>query len=427
MRHRIAFISEHASPLATLGGMDSGGQNVYVAELVRVLASDSFAIDVYTRREDYTTEEIVNWLPHVRVIHISAGPPAPVPKEDLLPYMSGFTSEMIAFMLREQVMYSLVHANFFMSARVASEIKRIFGVPYVVTFHALGLVRLQHQKEADRFPPSRIDIERNIVADADMLIAECPQDERDLIDLYSADPAKIKVIQCGYNPCEFYPVSQAESRRRLGLPATGFIALQLGRMVPRKGVDNVIKSLACLREQIKDVLLLVVGGEYEGERVLETNEVRRLQQIAQQQQVEDHILFVGRKERNELKYYYAASDVFVTTPWYEPFGITPLEAMACGVPVIGSKVGGIKYSVVDGKTGFLVPPNEPEVLAEKITRFMSNAELRNTMGVNARKWVSDWFTWSYVGRSMKRAYDTLIESGRSYQNFAINQRARVHT
>jgi D-inositol-3-phosphate glycosyltransferase len=427
MKHRIAFISEHASPLATLGSVDSGGQNVYVAELVQVLASENFEIDVYTRREDETSEEIVNWLPHVRVIHISAGPRTFVPKEELLPYMSSFASEMIGFMLREQMMYSLVHANFFMSARVASEIKRIFGIPYVVTFHALGLVRRQHQKEADRFPSERINIERHIVADADIIIAECPQDERDLIELYDADPAKIKVIQCGYNPNEFYPISKPDARRRLQLPPNAFIALQLGRMVPRKGVDNVIKSLACLSEKLKDVLLLIVGGECEGARVLETNEVRRLYEIAKEHHVDDHIQFVGRKDRHELKYYYAASDVFVTTPWYEPFGITPLEAMACGVPVIGSKVGGIKYSVLDGETGFLIPPDKPEALAERIGRFMTNLELRNTMGLKARKWVSDRFTWSFVALTMKRLYDTIIESGRSYQHFAINQQARVRT
>ena len=180
MKKKIAFISEHASPLATLGGVDNGGQNVYVAELSKALASKGYKVDVYTRKDNAETEDVVNWLPNVRVINVKAGPEKFIEKEKLLYYMDEFTRSMLCFMKREKINYDLMHANFFMSGLVASNVKKQTGIPYVITFHALGLVRLAHQKEMDKFPVERFDIEKMILKDADAIIAECPQDRDDL-------------------------------------------------------------------------------------------------------------------------------------------------------------------------------------------------------------------------------------------------------
>jgi glycosyltransferase involved in cell wall biosynthesis len=410
MRNKIAFISEHASPLATLGGVDNGGQNVYVAELAKQLTCKGFDIDIYTRKDSLVIADVVEWRPHIRVINVKAGPLTFIPKEELLPHMEEFSYNMLQFIRMQELSYSLIHAHFFMSALVASNLKRILHIPYVVTFHALGLVRQVYQKEMDKFPAQRCEIEREIVEDADRLIAECPQDMEDLINFYDAPRDKISIIPCGFSPEEFYPLRQDEARRILKLSPSDFILLQLGRMVPRKGVDNVIKALAKVNSKISAVKLVIVGGEAEMPEVMNTNEIKRLQEITTKENVTHNVIFTGRKNRSELKYYYSAADVFITTPWYEPFGITPLEAMACGTPVIGSNVGGIKYSVENNKTGFLVPPNDPEMLAQQIERFLYNDNLRHAMSKNAVQRVNKFFTWHSVAGMVKELYDTLLSA-----------------
>lgn len=408
MKKRIAFISEHASPLATLGGVDNGGQNVYVAELSKALASKGYKVDVYTRKDNAGINDVVNWLPDVRVINVKAGPEHFVEKEKLLYYMDEFTSNMLYFMKEKKLNYDLIHANFFMSGLVASNIKKQTGIPYIITFHALGLVRLAHQKEMDKFPVERFDIEKMIVEDADAIIAECPQDRLDLINYYNADRSKITIVPCGFNPSEFYQIDKKIARTKIGLDHNEIILLQLGRMVPRKGVETVIRSISKLNTSINNIRLLIVGGEADEPDEISTPEIGRLKKIAAEENVTTQVTFTGRRNRNVLRYFYAAADVFITTPWYEPFGITPLEAMACGTPVIGSNVGGIKYSVKDGETGFLVPPKNPSALAKKIENLVLNHALLNAMKRNAIKRVNKYFTWASVADSVHCLYEQLM-------------------
>ena len=408
MKKRIAFISEHASPLATLGGTDSGGQNVYVAELPRQLVKLGYEVDIYTRKESENIKEVISWVPGIRVIHVKAGPAAILPKEELLGLMNEFSKSMIAFMLANDLHYELIHANFFMSALVASRIKHQLNIPYVVTFHALGLVRKMHQKEKDTFPPERIDIEKRIVNDADRIIAECPQDRMDLIKLYDASPAKISIVPCGFSAKEFYPIDKRWARQLLNLPQDQKIILQLGRMVPRKGIDNVIKAVSEIRKRNLPACLVIVGGEHDTPDPLLSPELARLQKLVDDEGVNPFVVFTGRKQRDALKFYYAAADIFITTPWYEPFGITPLEAMACGKPVIGSNVGGIKYTVEDGKTGFLVPPHDPKTLAEKIEMLIADEKLMAAMKRNALKRVNKYFTWRNVADACSELYRKVV-------------------
>ena len=407
MKKKIAFISEHASPLAILGGVDNGGQNVYVAELSEQLVKKGYEVDIYTRRDNPNIEETVEWQPFIRVIHIEAGPAKFVAKEKLLGYMDEFTANMLYYIKMNVLEYELIHANFFMSALVASNLKKYLYIPYVVTFHALGLVRKIHQKEKDAFPAERINIEKHIVADADQLIAECPQDREDLIVHYGADPSKITIVPCGFNPKEFYPMEKALAREMLNLDADEKIILQLGRMVPRKGVDNVIRAIGKLKDHAA-LRLVIVGGEADTPDPVLTPEIKRLQQIAEEEKVADRVIFTGRRGRDVLKYYYAAADIFVSTPWYEPFGITPLEAMACGTPVIGANVGGIKHSVADGQTGFLVPPHQPNALAEKIMHLLSDEKMYRAMQKNAIRRVNRFFTWSKVADGVHHLYHEVI-------------------
>ncbi len=403
MIRSIALISEHASPLAAAGGVDSGGQNIYVAQVASHLARLGYAVDVFTRR-DANLPEVVQWQPRVRVVHVPAGPAQYVRKEELLPWMDDFCRYVIGF-ARARGGYLVSHANFFMSALAAMELKRALGIPFVVTFHALGRVRRLHQSEADQFPAQRTDIEEAAIAQADAIIAECPQDDEDLRRLYGADRRKLAVIPCGFDKAEFWPIARPFARRALGLDPKERILLNIGRLVPRKGVDTAIRALGRLaREHRIAARLLVVGGNSDLPCPVLTPEIGRLREIAAAEGVAERVVFTGRRSREFLKLYYSAADVFVTTPWYEPFGITPLESMACGTPVAGADVGGIRYSVADGLTGHLVPPKDPQRLAARLARMCADPEHRRELGRNAIDRVHEQFTWSKVTRSIGALY-----------------------
>ncbi len=406
-RH-VAFISEHASPLANLGGVDTGGQNVYVAQLARFLTNENYQVDIYTRMEDIEQLPVVNWLPGIRVIHIKAGPATVIPKEELMPYMPEFRDNMLDYIASHGLEYQLLHANFFMSGWVAAQIKAALDIPYTITFHALGHIRKIHQGANDKFPADRILIEREVAAMADSVIAECPQDRDDLINYYKVPAEKITVIPCGFSEEEFSPVDKSEARRKLGFQLNEPLILQLGRMVPRKGVDNVVKALGLMRG--KGVKLMIVGGESEHPDPITCPETRRLSQLAKEHGVFNQVHFAGRKQREQLRYYYSAADIFITTPWYEPFGITPLEAMACGTPVIGANVGGIKYSVVDGETGALIAPNDPHALANKVMELLEDRKQLMLMGRNAIDRVNRYFTWGHVAQKVSKLYLHLIDA-----------------
>lgn len=407
MSRRLAMISEHASPLATLGGVDAGGQNVYVAHVARGLAATGDRVDVYTRRDDPDLPEVVDWLPGVRVIHVPAGPPAEVPKEQLLPHMPEFARWMAERLRPEPP--DLVHANFFLSGLVGCELRAALGTPLLVTFHALGRVRRLHQGPADGFPEERQAIEDRVVAEADLILAECPQDREDLVGLYGADPARVRIVPCGFDPAEFSPGDRAAARAAIGVDPDVPVLLQLGRMVPRKGIDNVIRAVGLLRSRHGlDARLLVVGGPSRDLRGVALPELDRLRTVAEEAGAADLVTFVGRRDRHELADYYRAADLFVTTPWYEPFGITPLEAMACGTPVIGSDVGGIRFTVRDGETGRLVPPADPEALALAAAALLRDPRALAAMARRGIRRVNEHFTWSRVAAGVRAACDEVL-------------------
>ncbi|MCC6858150.1 MAG: glycosyltransferase [Bryobacterales bacterium] len=410
---KIALISEHASPLAIVGGIDSGGQNVYVANVAKNLAAAGFEVDVFTRRDSGEIPEIVPWENGVRVVNVPAGPTAFVRKEELLPHMDDFTRYLKRFIHFQRKPYDLIHANFWMSGLVAADLKKDLGIPFVITFHALGRVRRQHYKGEDGFPDQRFAIEDRIVAEADQVLAECPQDEEDLIQLYNADPGRTTVIPCGFDPAELWPISKPLARVPLGFAPEERLILQLGRIVRRKGIDNVIRGVARLRrEHDIPARLLIVGGESEYPDARTTPEIGRLQEIAHEESIGDSVVFSGRRGRELLKYYYSAADIFVTTPWYEPFGITPVEAMACRTPVIGSNVGGIKFTVRDGETGYLIPPRDPDALAERLAHLYRNSRLMGVLSRQAVRRANDLFTWQKVTSALVVVYRQVVSASR---------------
>ncbi|MFC5461928.1 glycosyltransferase [Massilia niabensis] len=416
---RIALISDHASPLAAPGSIDCGGQNVYVGNLARELALAGYLVDIFTRRNAPAQRHPVHPVENVRVIHVPAGPAHHVPKEQMLPFIPDFARFVTRFARRQPAPYDIVHANFFMSGMVAAHLKDTLGIPFVITFHALGHVRRLAQGAADAFPPERTHIETTLMRRADRIIAECAQDRLDMEQLYGAPSSRITVAPCGFDPEELWPLPQAQARARLGLAQERFTILQLGRMVPRKGVDTVIQGLAMLRERHGiDALLLVVGGDHgrltDGvANHRDDPEVARLQALARQLGIEAHVRFVGQQPRAALRHYYSAANVFVTTPWYEPFGITPVEAMACARPVVGSEVGGIKSTVIDGVTGFLIPSRDPRALAERLAQLHADPLLARRMGEEGLRRAYRHYTWRSVASQAAAVYAAVLDEYRA--------------
>src|SRR5579885_2771033 len=413
---RIAFLSEHASPVALLGSEDAGGQNVYVDEVSRHLARQGYSVDIFTRRDDPRAPEVIPWTFGVRVINLTAGPAQFLLKDKLWPYMPQFRDAMLDFMTRDGVRYDLLHGNFWMSGWVATELRRKLGIPMVQIFHATGKTKRRYQGCADSSPGERIQIETGIVRAADRLIAQCPGEQAELIDEYEADPRKVVVIPSAVNTKMFYPVEREEARRLVGVGADDFVVVYVGRLLPRKDVRNVVRGVAHLIGICKDMLpsavervtLLIVGGNTVEPDPKATPEIGELQRMATELGIASHVCFIGKRQQDTLRYYYSAGDVAVTTPWYEPFGLTPLEAMACGRPVIGSAVGGITYTVACDKTGFLVPPRDPKALAERLQYLFTHNDERKQMGRKARQRVEREFTWSIVAMRTAALYDAVL-------------------
>ena len=394
---RIALISEHASPAALLGGEDAGGQNVYVDELSRALGRRGHTVDVFTRRDGVAAPELIAWAPGVRIVNLAAGPPRPLPKDALWPHMAAFRDAFLDFTRRDGARYDALHANFWMSGWVGVALAGRLRLPVVQLFHALGATKQRHQRDADPSPCDRIAVERRIVRAADRLIAQCPSERAELIADYGAAPGRIALIPGAVNTARFRPLARAAARRRIGhgLAEDDFVVTYVGRMLPRKDVRNIVRALALLGRQTgRPAKLLVVGGATPEPDPVATPEIGAVRQLAAELGVADRVICVGMRQASELRHYYGAGDVAVTTPWYEPFGLTPLEAMACGRPVIGAQVGGIASTVLDGVTGFLVPPRDPAALAARLCCLRDRPRLSDALGAAARRHVERDFTWA---------------------------------
>jgi len=388
---RISLVSEHASPLATLGGADAGGQNVHVAELARGLARRGDEVVVHTRRDDSGLPERVAFAPGVTVHHVDAGPPSTVPKDDLLPCMGRFADRLAAEWEAERP--DVVHSHFWMSALAALEAAGPLGVPVVQTFHALGVVKRRHQGAADTSPPRRLELERRVVRSVDRIVATCTDEVFELRRL-GATRGRVSVVPCGVDLSLFTPRGRVEPRD----PARPRI-VSIGRLVERKGVADVVAALAAT----PNVELVIAGGPNAAQLGADP-EVRRLRAIARAAGVEDRVTFVGRLGREQVPALLRSADVAVAVPWYEPFGIVPIEAMACGVPVVASAVGGMIDTVVDGVTGLHVPPRDSAALAGALEHLLARPELRRRFGLAGARRARERYGWEGIAGATRDVY-----------------------
>jgi D-inositol-3-phosphate glycosyltransferase len=394
---RVELVSEHASPLASLGRADAGGQNVQVAALATHLARLGCDVTVTTRADAPDVPARVRMAPGVRVEHIAAGPPAPVPKDELWPHMPAFARALgRRWAVRRP---DVVHAHFWMSGWAADRARRalVDPPPCVQTFHALGVVKRRHQGTADTSPAARCGVEARLLEDVTHVVATC-WDEVDELTALGGDPARMTVVPCGIDPAAFHPGGPVAPPRR-----GGNRLVVVSRLVPRKGIDDVIAALPAL----PGTELLVGGGPPPADLDADP-EARRLRALARRLGVDDRVELLGAVARPDVPALLRSADVAVCVPWYEPFGIVPLEAMACGVPVVGSAVGGLLDTVVHRTTGLLVPPRDPEALAAAVGRLLANPSLRVHMGDEAAAQVRQEFTWDQVARSTLAVYEGVL-------------------
>ncbi|QTA36690.1 glycosyltransferase [Streptomyces sp. CA-256286] len=393
---RVALVSEHASPLAELGGPDAGGQNVYVAQLACHLALRGHDVTVYTRRDAPGLPSEVFTPGGVKVVHVPAGPAARVPKDELIAFMPEFGSFLAGHWRAARP--DVVHAHFWMSGTAALSGARSLGVPVVQTYHALGTVKKRHQGAEDTSPPQRLEVEAAVGRACRRVLATCADEVAELAAMGVARD-RICVVPCGVDPRHFTPTG---SDRR---PASGpRRLLAVGRLVRRKGFDRAIRALA----EVPDAELLVAGGP-EADLLFAEPEAERLRKVAEEHGVADRVTLLGAVPHDRMPHLMSGADLVLSLPDYEPFGIVPIEAMACRTPVVATAVGGHLDTVVDGVTGALVAPDgEDHRLAEVIRTLLDDPERLARYGRAGRERVLAHYSWDRVAEGVARVYSAVL-------------------
>ncbi|WP_319458419.1 glycosyltransferase [Micromonospora sp. RTP1Z1] len=393
---RIAMISEHASPLALLGEENAGGQHTHVAELASALVGEGHDVRVYTRRDSPRLTESVSTADGYQVWHVPAGPAHRVPKDELLPYMGEFGGWLADRWRHGDWTPDVAHAHFWMSGLATVHAGRRAGVPTVLTYHALGTMKGRHQGGGDTSPPGRAGYERALGRAVDRVIVQCADEVAELVRL-GVPRSRMALVPSGVNQDVFRPDGPVAPRD----PARPRI-LSVGPMVERTGFLDVVRALPA----VPDAECVVVGGP-PAELLPADTFARRLSALAESCGVADRLRLVGGMPRAETAAWYRSADVLVAAPWFEPFGLTPLEGMACGVPVIGTNVGGIPDTVVDGLTGDLVPPRDSRALGAAIRRLLADKVRRFTYATAAVDRIRSRYSWKRCAEQLGAIYATL--------------------
>jgi D-inositol-3-phosphate glycosyltransferase len=406
---RVALLSVHTCPLAALGGKETGGMNVYVRELARELGRGGIAVDVFTRSQDPAIPEVVTLGPDARVIHVLAGPARPLPRGTLVAHLDAFVDGVEAFRRREGVDYALLHSHYWLSGMAALELRRRWDRPIIQMFHTLGTLKnAVARSEAEQEPEERLAAERRLADAADRIVASNPVERSHLARALGADLERVRVIPCGVDLELFRPGDARQARSRLGLDAER-VLLFVGRLTPIKGLATLLKALAAAKANglgRADVRLVVVGGDKEEHWDAERARLRRM---AADLGVAPWVDFRGPQPQDRLPDYYVAADLCLMPSLYESFGMVALEAMACGVPVVGSRVGGLAVTVQDEVTGLLVPEGDAQALSGAIAHLLEDEGCRRRLGVRAAEWARG-FGWPCIARAVTELYAEVAPS-----------------
>lgn len=408
---RIAMISYHTCPLATLGGKDTGGMNVYVRDLTRQLGQFGIHVDVFTRSQDDHVPHVLHELGYGnRVVHIPAGPEHPVPKQELANYIPEFVEGIKAFACEKRIKYDIIHSHYWMSGLAAASLSDAWGgTPIVHMFHTLGEMKNRiARNEAEREGEYRINGEKQVIRRADRVVVATVAELTQLRFLYKAN-GNMVIIPPGVDVSHFYPIPADEAKMYVGLKPEDRMVLFVGRIEPLKGVDTLIQAMSCLqlKETKRPVHLAIIGGDPAASPEEMTAEMARLQKLCDDLAVDQTVVFLGKRDQDKLPYYYSAAEVLVMPSHYESFGMVALEAMACGTPVIASEVGGLAYLVRDGETGFTIPDQEPEELCDKISWMLNDKPLHDTMSARAVEYAQD-YAWEKIAKQIVEVYEGLL-------------------
>jgi D-inositol-3-phosphate glycosyltransferase len=408
---RVAAISVHTSPLATLGGKDAGGMNVYVRELSCHLAELGLPVDIFTRRTDPYSPEVIEICNGVNLIYVDAGPPGPVDKNQLFQLLPEFAENMALYSLRAGVRYDVVHAHYWLSGWTAHLLKRYWNTPFSLMFHTTAHMKNIVSPETEQETRLRGEIEEKLVGLADSVIAANPDEAADLIWRQRGDSARICTIPPGVDTELFQPLDRAACRMELGIPADERVVLFVGRIDPIKGLDTLLGAAKFLKESGSAARIHIVGGELDdlGRPV---GPLADFVQTAREHDIEDRFVLWGSQPQNRLPVFYSAADVVSVPSRYESFGLVAVEAMASGIPVVAARAGGLIFTIEDGRTGYLAPIGDGRAHGARILELLDDDRKRTTMG-QAAHLSALRFSWSSVATSILHVYERLAEGHRA--------------
>jgi D-inositol-3-phosphate glycosyltransferase len=422
----VAMISYHTCPLAVLGGKDTGGMNVYVRDLTRELGRMGVHVDVFTRSQDEHVPHVLHDLGYGnRVVHIPAGPERPLPKEELASYLPQFIKGIKDFASEKGTRYDLIHSHYWLSGLGAESLHTDWEIPYIHMFHTLGEMKNRIARTPDeREGAYRLEGERRVLSSANRIVAATMAEQAQLEWLYKADVHKVKIIPPGVDTGHFYPIPDDEAKSFIGLPQNERMILFVGRIEPLKGVDTLIRAMSTLRlanvSTVHPVHLAIIGGDPNASPEQMNAEMTRLQQLGHDLCMDRMVLFLGKRGQDTLPYYYSAAEVVVMPSHYESFGMVALEAMACGTPVVASQVGGLAFLVQDGITGYSVPDQDPEALADRLAKILGEPELRQKMGHQAAEYARQ-YSWPIITSQILELYEEVLNgvSGKTLEKNLI--------
>ncbi len=398
---RVALICFHTCPLAAPGEGKAGGMNVYVKELSRNLGSQGIKVDIFTRCHQEHEEGLSELDENVRVAHLKGGPPD-APLDSLFSYLPFFLDALYSFRRKEGIAYQAIHSHYWLSGWVGRKASEEWGVPHVVTFHTLAEIKMQ-SRAGEKEAPLRSDVEKKLMESGALVIASSHHEKDSMVRLYDAPSERIEVVPCGVDLSLFKPLDVGEARRKLGLNGEKVI-VYVGRIEPIKGTELLLRSAAIVeREDPHPLKVLVVGGDPARE-----SEVQRLKGLAEELGIENITEFVGTVDQRLLPIYYNAADVCVVPSYYESFGLAALEALACGTPVVASRVGGLPTVVQHGRTGYLLPWRCPEPFADSLAMILSSKGLQRSMSLAARRH-AEGMGWEMVAEETSRLYNSLLD------------------
>jgi D-inositol-3-phosphate glycosyltransferase len=401
LKMRIATVSYHGSPLAAPGTPSTGGMQVYVRELSRALADQGHEVDVFTRRVSADQPDVIIDRPGFRVINLSAGPAEPIAKGDLSLYLCSFTREVLRFAETSGTGYDIIHSHYWLSGRVGRVLRRHWGAPHVTMFHTLAEVK-NRARIGERESDERIRSERLIIGEADQIVVASAHERQQLLRFYEALDEQIAIVPCGVDLDRFRPMPRAAARAAAGVTAR-HVLLFVGRLEPLKGVDILIRAAAGLDER-DDLEVIIAGGLSDGH----PEEPGRLRAVAAECGIANKVRFVGPQSQDQLVQLYNAADVTVIPSYYESFGLVAVESLACGTPVVASRVGGLTSTVRDGETGYLIPWRCPEAFLERLELLLGNELLRAHFSRAARPSV-ERFRWAAIADEVAKVYRALAE------------------